>query len=124
MDKVLFQKLERLKEELFYLKTNKPELLKKLKASIEAKKISERSVYLCTYSRLLKGLTLVQVSTGAIEQINMIQQGSVNDVGSAACKYSCPHERAMKEKTVDSRQNGKNSNGHKKSQGFLDRGSC
>jgi len=48
MDKVLFQKLERLKEELFYLKKNKPELLKKLKASIEAKKIAERSVYLCT----------------------------------------------------------------------------
>ncbi len=48
MDRVLFQKLERLKEELFYLKKNKPELLKKLKTSIEAKKIAERSIYLCS----------------------------------------------------------------------------
>ncbi len=48
MDRVLFQKLERLKEELFYLKKNKSELLKKLKTSIEAKKIAERSIYLCS----------------------------------------------------------------------------
>lgn len=48
MDKVLFQKLERLKEELFYLKENKLKLLKKLRTSIDAKKIAERSVYLCT----------------------------------------------------------------------------
>ncbi|MBI4653668.1 MAG: DUF86 domain-containing protein [Nitrospirae bacterium] len=48
MDRVLFQKLERLKEELFYLKKSKPELLKKLKTSIEAKKIAERSIYLCS----------------------------------------------------------------------------
>ena len=48
MDKVLFQKLGRLKEELFYLEKNKSELLKKLKTSIEAKKIAERSIYLCS----------------------------------------------------------------------------
>jgi len=48
MDKVLFQKIERLKEELFYLKNNKSDLFKKLKTSIEAKKITERSVYLCS----------------------------------------------------------------------------
>lgn len=48
MDKVFFQKLERLKEELFYLEKNKPNLLKKLKTSIDAKKIAERSIYLCS----------------------------------------------------------------------------
>lgn len=48
MDKVLFQKLERLKEELFYLKNNKTDLLKRLKSSIEARKAAERSVYLCS----------------------------------------------------------------------------
>ncbi len=47
MDRVLFQKIERLKEELFYLKKNKAELLKKIRTSIEAKKIAERSIYLC-----------------------------------------------------------------------------
>ena len=47
MDRVVFQKLERLKEELFYLKNNKTDLLKKLKTSLDAKKITERSVYLC-----------------------------------------------------------------------------
>jgi uncharacterized protein YutE (UPF0331/DUF86 family) len=47
MDKILFQKLQRLKEELFYLKKNKSTLLKKLRTSVEAKKIAERSVYLC-----------------------------------------------------------------------------
>lgn len=47
MDKVFFQKLQRLKEELFYLKKNKPKLLKELKTSSEAKKIAERTVYLC-----------------------------------------------------------------------------
>jgi uncharacterized protein YutE (UPF0331/DUF86 family) len=47
MERVLFQKLERLREEAFYLKDRKADLLKKLKTSIEAKKIAERSVYLC-----------------------------------------------------------------------------
>ena len=47
MDRVLFQKLERLKEELFYLKNNKTYLIKKLQTSLDAKKITERSVYLC-----------------------------------------------------------------------------
>jgi uncharacterized protein YutE (UPF0331/DUF86 family) len=47
MDRVLFQKLQRLKEELFYLKKNKPNLLKELKTSSEAKRIAERTVYLC-----------------------------------------------------------------------------
>lgn len=48
MDRVLFQKLERLKEELFYLKNNKANLLKKIRTSMDAKKIAERSIYLCT----------------------------------------------------------------------------
>jgi uncharacterized protein YutE (UPF0331/DUF86 family) len=48
MDKVFFQKLQRLKEELFYLEKNKPNLLKELKTSSEAKKIAERSIYLCS----------------------------------------------------------------------------
>ena len=48
MDRVLFQKIERLKEEVFYLKNKKTDLLKRLKASIEAKKIAERSIYLCS----------------------------------------------------------------------------
>ena len=48
MDRVLFQKIERLKEEVFYLKNKKTDLLKKLKTSIEAKKIAERSIYLCS----------------------------------------------------------------------------
>lgn len=46
MDRVLFQKLERLKEELLYLKKNKTSLLKNLRTSIETKKITERSIYL------------------------------------------------------------------------------
>ena len=48
MDRVLFQKIERLKEEVFYLKNKKTDLLKKLKTSIEAKKIAERFIYLCS----------------------------------------------------------------------------
>lgn len=46
MDKILFQKIERLKEESLYLKNNKPNLLKNLRTSTEAKKITERSIYL------------------------------------------------------------------------------
>lgn len=47
MNEVLLQKIERLKEELLYLKDNKQNFLKKLDTSIETKKIVERSVYLC-----------------------------------------------------------------------------
>jgi len=48
MKEVLFNKLQRLKEETKYLGDNKPKLLRTLKSSIETKKIVERSVYLCT----------------------------------------------------------------------------
>jgi uncharacterized protein YutE (UPF0331/DUF86 family) len=47
MKEVLFNKLQRLKEEAKYLGDNKPKLLRTLKSSIETKKIVERSVYLC-----------------------------------------------------------------------------
>lgn len=47
MDKVLFQKLERLREEIYYLQDRKNDLLAEMKTSIEAKKVAERSVYLC-----------------------------------------------------------------------------
>ncbi len=48
MNEVLFRKLERLREEVLYLETNKTKLFKELQASVEIKKITERSVYLCT----------------------------------------------------------------------------
>ena len=48
MREVLFNKLQRLKEETKYLVDNKPKLLRGLDSSIEMKKIAERSVYLCS----------------------------------------------------------------------------
>ncbi|MEK6657059.1 MAG: DUF86 domain-containing protein [Nitrospirota bacterium] len=47
MGKVLFQKIQRLKEELIYLKTNKDRFVKSLRTSIDIKKIVERSAFLC-----------------------------------------------------------------------------
>ena len=47
MNEVLFNKLQRLKEEVKYLADNRLKLLRTLKTSIETKKIVERSVYLC-----------------------------------------------------------------------------
>ncbi|HHT9158340.1 MAG TPA: type VII toxin-antitoxin system HepT family RNase toxin [Candidatus Brocadiaceae bacterium] len=47
MNGVLFNKIQRLKEEIKYLVDNKPEFLQSLKTSIATKKIVERSVYLC-----------------------------------------------------------------------------
>ena len=47
MREVLFNKIQRLKEETKYLVDNKPKLLRTLKSSTETKKIVERSVYLC-----------------------------------------------------------------------------
>jgi len=47
MREVLFNKLQRLKEETKYLVDNKPKFLRTLKSSIETKKIVERSVFLC-----------------------------------------------------------------------------
>ena len=47
MNEVLFNKLQRLKEEAKYLADNKSKLLRTLRTSIETKKIVERSVYLC-----------------------------------------------------------------------------
>ena len=48
MNGVLFNKIQRLKEEAKYLADNKPKFLRTLRTSIETKKIVERSVYLCT----------------------------------------------------------------------------
>ncbi len=47
MNEVLFNKLQRLKEEIKYLEDNKSKLLRALSSSAEAKKIAERSIYLC-----------------------------------------------------------------------------
>jgi uncharacterized protein YutE (UPF0331/DUF86 family) len=47
MNEVLFNKLQRLKEELKYLLDNQLKFISTLKSSIDTKKIVERSVYLC-----------------------------------------------------------------------------
>ncbi len=47
MNEVLFRKIERLKEEVLYLKINKERFLKNLSDSNDIKKIVERSIYLC-----------------------------------------------------------------------------
>lgn len=47
MSDVLFRKLQRLKEELAYLNTNRDRFLKDLKTSADTRKIVERSVYMC-----------------------------------------------------------------------------
>lgn len=47
MKEVLFNKLQRLKEETKYLADNKPKFSRTLRSSVESKKIVERSVYLC-----------------------------------------------------------------------------
>lgn len=47
MNPVILNKIERLKEEVKYLTDNKKGFLNSLKASLETKKIVERSVYLC-----------------------------------------------------------------------------
>jgi len=47
MKEVLFNKIQRLKEETKYLVDNKPKFLRTLKSSVGTKKIVERSVYLC-----------------------------------------------------------------------------
>jgi uncharacterized protein YutE (UPF0331/DUF86 family) len=44
---VIFNKLERLKEEVGYLSGHKNDFLETIKTSLETKKIVERSVYLC-----------------------------------------------------------------------------
>jgi len=47
MNEILFNKLQRLKEELKYLEDNKSKFLRTLSSSGETKKIAERSIYLC-----------------------------------------------------------------------------
>lgn len=47
MKEVLFQKLQRLKEEIKYLEDSKDKFLKDIDKSIDTKKIVERSVFLC-----------------------------------------------------------------------------
>ncbi|MDO9287596.1 MAG: DUF86 domain-containing protein [Thermodesulfovibrionales bacterium] len=46
MNEVLFRKIERLKEEVLYLETNR-KFLKEIGTSVDTKKIVERAVYLC-----------------------------------------------------------------------------
>ncbi len=48
MNEILFNKIQRLKEEVRYLSENKSKFLSELKESVEIKKIVERSVYLCS----------------------------------------------------------------------------
>lgn len=48
MSEVLFNKIQRLKEEIQYLKKNKSKFMQELKYSKETQKIVERCVYLCT----------------------------------------------------------------------------
>jgi uncharacterized protein YutE (UPF0331/DUF86 family) len=45
-NEVLFRKIERLKEEIYYLEANRTKFLKGIQ-TIDVKKIVERSVYLC-----------------------------------------------------------------------------
>lgn len=47
MDEILFEKIEKLKEEIDYLIQNKEKFLKNLKYSPETKRIVERSIYIC-----------------------------------------------------------------------------
>lgn len=47
MNEVLFRKVEKLKEEVLYLEKNKTTLFRELEISVDIKKITERSVYLC-----------------------------------------------------------------------------
>ena len=46
MTELLFQKLQRLKEEVAYLKDNRERFLLTLRSSIDTRKIVERSVFL------------------------------------------------------------------------------
>ena len=64
MDEVLFRKLERLKDEISFLKTYREEFLKTIRSSVEKRKLAERSIYLCAeivldisdYVIILRGL--------------------------------------------------------------------
>ena len=47
MNEVLFRKVEKLKEEIRYLEKNKTVFSRGLETSVDTKKITERSVYLC-----------------------------------------------------------------------------
>ncbi|MBI1811336.1 MAG: DUF86 domain-containing protein [Nitrospirae bacterium] len=47
MNEVLFRKVEKLKEEVLYLEKNKAIFFRELEISVDIKKITERSVYLC-----------------------------------------------------------------------------
>ena len=50
MNRVILNKIERLKEEVKYLTHNKKGFLNSLKTSLETKKIVERAVHLCADS--------------------------------------------------------------------------
>lgn len=61
MEGVLFQKIQRLKGEVIYLKENKERFLKGIRTSIDTRKIVERSVFLCAEMVLdIADLTLVK----------------------------------------------------------------
>ena len=47
MKEVLFNKIQRLREETKYLVDNKPRFLRTMRSSMDTKKIVERSVFLC-----------------------------------------------------------------------------
>ncbi len=48
MNATLYQKIQRLKEEVKYLEDNKVRFFESIKTSTDTKKIVERSVYLCS----------------------------------------------------------------------------
>lgn len=47
MESVLFQKIQRLKDEVLYLKTSRDRFLKELRLSTDTRKAVERSIFLC-----------------------------------------------------------------------------
>jgi len=47
MNEIIYQKIQRLSEELKYIEDNRERFLNSLKTSLDTKKIVERSVYLC-----------------------------------------------------------------------------
>lgn len=61
MNEVLFRKIERLKEEVLYLETNKKAFLKNIGLSSDTKKIVERSVYLCAEIALDIAETIIAI---------------------------------------------------------------
>ena len=63
MNEILFQKLQRLKEEVIYLKENRERFLSTIRSSIDTRKILERSVFL-TAEMVLDVADLIIINSG------------------------------------------------------------